>query len=184
MAALYDGVPAGLDELAGWIEHARPAALPPEQVDGLDRGTRDRRTAERNVLLSLDRLAAAPLVTERREAGTLDLHGRTGEAARRLLQEFVRDAHVRGLRRVRIVPGKGLRSGPAGPVLPLVVHRTLRTLYEVESFEMAAAAVAELDFINAKAIFHQRFSCSIPEIDSTAALELTEARHIRRHPLP
>ena len=75
MAALYDGVPSGLHQLAGWIEHARPAALPPEQAADLDRGTRDRRTAQRNVLLSLDRLAADPLVAERRDAGTLDLHG-------------------------------------------------------------------------------------------------------------
>jgi DNA mismatch repair protein MutS2 len=42
---------------------------------------------------------------------------------------------------------------------------------------MAAAAVAELDFINAKAIFHQQFRCSIPEIASSATLELAEARH-------
>jgi DNA mismatch repair protein MutS2 len=48
--------------------------------------------------------------------------------------------------------------------------------------EMAAAAVAELDFINAKAIFHQRFRCVIPQIAShagtpAALLELSEARH-------
>ena len=50
--------------------------------------------------------------------------------------------------------------------------------------EMAAAAVAELDFINARAVFHQRFSCVIPEIQSipstslsSGQLELIEARH-------
>lgn len=30
---------------------------------------------------------------------------------------------------------------------------------------LAAAAVAELDFIGAKAVFHQRFNCIVPEID-------------------
>ena len=50
--------------------------------------------------------------------------------------------------------------------------------------EMAAAAVAELDFINARAVFHQRFNCVIPEIQSGSStllssgeLELIEARH-------
>jgi carbonic anhydrase len=75
MAALYEGVPAGLDQLAGWVEHARPAALPPERREGLAPAERDRLTAERNVLLSLDRLAADPLVAQRRDEGALDLHG-------------------------------------------------------------------------------------------------------------
>ena len=75
MAALYDGVPDGYDQLAGWVEHARPAALPPERLADLDRPTRDRLTAQRNVLLALDRLAADPLVAERRDVGALDLHG-------------------------------------------------------------------------------------------------------------
>jgi len=48
---------------------------------------------------------------------------------------------------------------------------------------MAAAAVAELDFINARAIFHQRFNCVTPEIQdriqphTSGKLELVEARH-------
>ena len=48
---------------------------------------------------------------------------------------------------------------------------------QLPAIEMAAAAVAELDFINAKAVFHQQFRCSIPEIDSQRMLELVEARH-------
>ena len=52
----------------------------------------------------------------------------------------------------------------------------------LSGIEMAASAVAELDFINAKAVFHQRFRCVIPQIAGqgrTAAelLELSEARH-------
>ncbi|HXQ71848.1 MAG TPA: endonuclease MutS2 [Pyrinomonadaceae bacterium] len=48
---------------------------------------------------------------------------------------------------------------------------------QLPAIEMAAAAVAELDFVNAKAVFHQRFNCAIPEIESSATLELVEARH-------
>src|SRR5258705_2906960 len=55
---------------------------------------------------------------------------------------------------------------------------------QLPAIEMAAAAVAELDFINAKAVFHQRFDCIIPEIDpvdplsyASGNLELVAARH-------
>jgi len=57
---------------------------------------------------------------------------------------------------------------------------------QLPGIEMAAQAVAELDFINARAIFHQNFNCVIPEIQApfavaasyeSGALELVEARH-------
>lgn len=56
---------------------------------------------------------------------------------------------------------------------------------QLPAIEMAAAAVAELDFINARAAFHQTFNCVIPEIgaaaqakpNSSGNLELIEARH-------
>ena len=54
---------------------------------------------------------------------------------------------------------------------------------QLPGIEMAAQAVAELDFINARAIFHQNFNCVIPEIQAHAApngsgdLEMIEARH-------
>jgi DNA mismatch repair protein MutS2 len=54
---------------------------------------------------------------------------------------------------------------------------------QLPAIEMAAAAVAELDFINARAAFHQNFNCVIPEIEtharplSSGSLELIEARH-------
>jgi len=82
--------------------------------------------------------------TRRRPASqieaTLDLHGSTAEAARRRLQEFISDAHSHGLRLVRVVHGKGLRSGPAGPVLKVVVDRTLRAHDDVEAIEPARQA--------------------------------------------
>jgi DNA mismatch repair protein MutS2 len=52
---------------------------------------------------------------------------------------------------------------------------------QLPAIEMAAEAVAELDFINARAIFHQSFDCVIPEIQTetngSGELELIEARH-------
>ena len=54
---------------------------------------------------------------------------------------------------------------------------------QLPGIEMAAQAVAELDFINARAVFHQSFNCVIPEIQAEVAgfgsgeLELVEARH-------
>jgi DNA mismatch repair protein MutS2 len=57
---------------------------------------------------------------------------------------------------------------------------------QLPAIEMAADVVAELDFVNAKAAFHQKFNCVIPEIEaaqasgktpSTGRLELIEARH-------
>ena len=54
---------------------------------------------------------------------------------------------------------------------------------QLPAIEMAAEAVAELDFINARAVFHQTFNCVIPEIQTremhiqAVQLELVEARH-------
>jgi DNA mismatch repair protein MutS2 len=53
---------------------------------------------------------------------------------------------------------------------------------QLPAIEIAAEAVAELDFINARAIFHQSFNCVIPEIqavqtNASGQLELVEARH-------
>ncbi len=43
----------------------------------------------------------------------LDLHGNTADAARRLLQAFLREAAQRGLRCVLVIHGKGINS-PGG----------------------------------------------------------------------
>ena len=54
---------------------------------------------------------------------------------------------------------------------------------QLPAIELAAEAVAELDFINARATFHQQFNCVIPEVPtvddvfSSGGLELVEARH-------
>ncbi|HET6854563.1 MAG TPA: Smr/MutS family protein [Pyrinomonadaceae bacterium] len=54
---------------------------------------------------------------------------------------------------------------------------------QLPAIEMAAEAVAELDFINARAVFHESFNCVIPEIhagaetNASGELQLVEARH-------
>jgi len=48
---------------------------------------------------------------------------------------------------------------------------------ELPAIELAAAAVAELDFISAKAAFAEKFSCVVPEVGASATLEFIDARH-------
>jgi len=57
-----------------------------------------------------------------------------------------------------------------------VLSEELRT--QLPAVELAAAAVTELDFINAKAIFHRTFDCVVPEVNSKdQGMSLFEARH-------
>jgi DNA mismatch repair protein MutS2 len=48
---------------------------------------------------------------------------------------------------------------------------------QLPAIELAAAAVTELDVINAKAIFHRRFDCVVPRIQKESKIELINARH-------
>jgi len=57
---------------------------------------------------------------------TLDLHGATGADARRQLETFVHEARGKGRRTLLVITGRGLRSGPAGPVLRERVVSALR----------------------------------------------------------
>ncbi|HEY2963616.1 MAG TPA: Smr/MutS family protein [Pyrinomonadaceae bacterium] len=72
---------------------------------------------------------------------------------------------------------QGLHEAEAREIAKILFRLTEELRAQLPAIERAAAAVAELDFINAKAIFHQQFNCSIPQIDSSATLELVEARH-------
>ncbi len=71
---------------------------------------------------------------------SLDLHGLTAARAQRVLDEFLTEAHARGTRCVRIVHGKGLRSGSSGPVLRPLVLAMLRASAQVLAFTTAPAA--------------------------------------------
>ena len=66
-----------------------------------------------------------------------DLHGLTGAHALRVLEEFIAEAIAERFTCVRVVHGKGKRSGPGGPVLQALVHRWLATRADVLAFAPA-----------------------------------------------
>ncbi|WP_395689490.1 Smr/MutS family protein [Caenimonas koreensis] len=69
--------------------------------------------------------------------GEIDLHGLRREEAREALAGFIREAHKRGWRCVRVVHGKGLGSPGKTPVLKGRVHSWLVQKNEVLAFVQA-----------------------------------------------
>ncbi|MDQ2974327.1 MAG: Smr/MutS family protein [Acidobacteriota bacterium] len=93
---------------------------------------------------------------------------------------------------------QALHEAEAREISKILFGLTQELREQLPAIETAAQAVAELDFINAKAVFHQRYNCVIPEIGSkresdlantgtagaspalpyaTGILEFIEARH-------
>jgi DNA-nicking Smr family endonuclease len=70
----------------------------------------------------------------------IDLHGLTVAEAKQALRQFLIDALQREVRCVRIVHGKGLRSGHRGPVLKAAVSTVLRRTGAVLAFVSARPA--------------------------------------------
>lgn len=69
----------------------------------------------------------------------IDLHGLTGQAATTALVQFLSGALARGHRCIRVIHGKGMRSGPRGPVLKQTVNTLLRRTNHVLAFTSARA---------------------------------------------
>jgi len=69
----------------------------------------------------------------------LDLHGLTLREAWECLDDFIQAGRARGLRCVRVVHGKGYRSGARGPVLKSAVNAWLRHHHDVIAFASARA---------------------------------------------
>jgi DNA-nicking Smr family endonuclease len=67
----------------------------------------------------------------------LDLHGSTQAAARTQLAEFLAASRDAGHRCVRVIHGKGYRSGGRGPVLKVAVDLWLRRHFDVMAFASA-----------------------------------------------
>src|SRR5712691_10803484 len=61
---------------------------------------------------------------------------------------------------------QGLREAEEREIARILLGLTEELRSELPAIELAAKAVAELDFINAKAVFYHKFNCVIPEIDS------------------
>lgn len=69
----------------------------------------------------------------------LDLHGMNSEQARNLLAQFLSSGVKRGIRCIRIVHGKGLRSPQREPILKKKVRNWLAQREEVLAFCQAPA---------------------------------------------
>lgn len=67
----------------------------------------------------------------------IDLHGLNVSDAKEALREFIASALHQHLRCVRIVHGKGLRSGHRGPVLKFAVSHVLRRIGPVLAYVSA-----------------------------------------------
>src|SRR6202050_5855192 len=92
----------------------------------------------------LFRRAGVPeMVLRRLRRGTyrveseIDLHGLTVSEATAQLNHFLREARAHQLRCVRVIHGKGLRSGTRGPVLKNTVNALLRRSDPVLAFAFA-----------------------------------------------
>ena len=72
---------------------------------------------------------------------------------------------------------QGLHEAEAREIAKILFGLSEELRAQLPAIVMAAGAVAELDFVNAKAVFHQRFQCSIPEVGAAGPLEIVEARH-------
>lgn len=71
----------------------------------------------------------------------IDLHQMNAAAAQASIVMFLAEAKQHGLRCVRIVHGKGLRSRSAGPVLKVLTDRMLRRRDDVIAFASARPAM-------------------------------------------
>jgi DNA-nicking Smr family endonuclease len=67
----------------------------------------------------------------------IDLHGLSVQAAKTVLREFIVESARRRRGCVRVIHGKGLRSGPGGPVLKGSVERWLSQWDEALAFVSA-----------------------------------------------
>ncbi len=69
----------------------------------------------------------------------IDLHGLTQSEARARLAQFIARSRDAGCRCVRVVHGKGYRSGARGPILKTAVNLWLRRHLDVMAFTSAKA---------------------------------------------
>jgi DNA-nicking Smr family endonuclease len=119
-----------LDELMPLV--ATPAALGSAQD-----------IAVGSAALSFQRAGLRPQVMRRLRRGLypaedeLDLHGLNQTAARDRLADFLARSRDSGRRCVRIIHGKGYRSGARGPILKIAVDQWLRRHMDVMAFTSA-----------------------------------------------
>src|SRR5579871_3795204 len=109
----------------------RTRGAPPTQLEGPGYGA-DLYEVQPNEELVYRRAGVSETVLRRLRRGQqrveaeIDLHGMVVTEASTRLDEFIRTAHAAGLRCVRVIHGKGLRSGTRGPVIKNTVNTLLR----------------------------------------------------------
>lgn len=114
------------------LEHPSAAGLPAVQDDAGQ--LQFRRPGVREDVMR--RLARGHFPVE----AEADLHGMRLHPAQDALREFIADCVSRRLRCVRVIHGKGLRSGPDGPVLRIAVSHWLRQFDAVRAYASARPA--------------------------------------------
>ena len=68
-----------------------------------------------------------------------DLHTIPPREVKPVVEEYLREAHRKGFPVVRIIHGKGSRSGARGPILKMAVNLWLRRHMDVMAFASARA---------------------------------------------
>ena len=149
-AAVRDVRPLAQKPSAAGLEKPKPRgrmvkASPPDDLEEVMPlvGTTDAVTGEGT--LSFNRAGVRSQVMRRLRRGLypiddeLDLHGQSQAAARNELADFLARSRNAGCRCVRIIHGKGYRSGARGPVLKTAVNVWLRRHADVTAFVSARA---------------------------------------------
>ena len=83
---------------------------------------------------------------------------------------------------------QALHEAEAREIWKILAGLTEELREQLPALERAAEAVAQLDFINAKAVFDEKFNCVIPEIGKSDKLKFVEQENLlefieARHPL-
>lgn len=71
---------------------------------------------------------------------------------------------------------QSLRETEEREIYRILFALTEELRLQLSGIEMAADAIAELDFINAKAVFHQKFNCVIPAVGAVAQTSVCDSR--------
>jgi DNA-nicking Smr family endonuclease len=121
-----------LDESMPLLGTVPPDEAPQDAVTG-EGALSFRRGGVRDQVLRRLRRGLYPVDDE------LDLHGLSQAAARSHLADFIARSRDGGCRCVRIIHGKGYRSGARGPVLKTAVNLWLRRHMDVMAFVSARA---------------------------------------------
>ena len=114
------------------LDEAMPLIGAPDGVTG-DEALSFQRAGLRTQVMRRLRRGLYPIEDE------LDLHGLTQTDARDRLVDFIARSRDAGCRCVRIIHGKGYRSGARGPVLKTAVNLWLRRHMDVMAFVSARA---------------------------------------------